>query len=104
MCMKGAIGLINSLHENVHIRGCIDAYWPNCVSKKKDTIQQSSAGVPISLLSKPDSGYEPLYNAINSIPHSSLKKQYAAGTKTIPQSLSSPSSKDVATEEPQTEP
>ena len=35
MCMKGAIGLINSLHENVHIRGCIDAYWPNCVSKKK---------------------------------------------------------------------
>ena len=102
MCMKGAIDLINSLHENVHIRGCIDAYWPNCVSKKKDTIQQSSAGVPISLLSKPDSGYEPLYHAINSMPHSTLKKQY--GTKTIPQSLPSPSSKDVATEDPQTEP
>ena len=75
MCphMKGAIDLINALHEIVHIRDYNGAYWPNCVSRKKDTIQQSSAGVPISPLSKQDSGYGSLYHAINSMPDSTLK-------------------------------
>ena len=53
-----------------HIRGCNGA---NCVSRKKDTIQQSSAGVPISPLPKPDNRYESLYHAINSMPQSTLK-------------------------------
>ena len=83
MCphMKGAIDLINALHENVHIRDYNGAYWPYCVSIKKDTIQQSSAGVPISPLPKPDSGYEPLCHAINSMPHSTLKNSMLQALK-----------------------
>ena len=75
MCphMKEAIDLSNTPHENEHIRGCIDAYWPNYVSRKKVTIQQCMAGVPISLLPKQDSGYESLYHSIKNIPHSPLK-------------------------------
>ena len=109
MCppMKGAIDLSNTPHEIEHIRGCNGAYWPNCVSRKKDTIQQSSAGVPISLLPKPDSRDESLYHSIKKHTSFTVKEPYASSTNTIRSlyhHIPSQISKDVATDGFHTEP
>ena len=73
-------------------------------SAEKDTIQQSSAGVPISPLPKSKGGYESLHHAINSMPHSTLKNSMLQALKPSRSHIPSPTPKDVATEEPQTEP